>query len=750
MNRKHRIGRQLCLVAVLFVFLTVFLPRADAVAYAAGAAVSNATEIAPIIGSLQPASSTDSVVKLQSDVLQIASGTRAIDLGPWLFYLEDPDGKYDIETVAHALNEGAFTRNLNKVLNFGYVDSVYWLRVYLENNTESHAQWLIEMTGMGRSIDRVETFIQDADGFRSFMSGDAVPFRARPLDHHGVLFPLTLMQGQQTAVYFRVSTSGTLQIPMLLWSEAAFAESEHNSMLLDGIFYGILFIMIIYNGFIFFSIRDISYGYYVFYLLSVALFALSLRGLGFEYFWPDFPWWNNKSNLFFAELTVAFIVLFARSFLQLKQQIPGLDKALKLILYTLIPGFYLALFARHSQSATLIAIQFLATISLVITAAVMSYRKGFKAARLYLLAWLGMLSMIVMWILNNFDLISSYFLGTYAIQLGAVIQVAMFSFALADRITLMEQQRALALQQKLIETQKLNAMTHTFERFVPRQFMRRLAENGAQNIELGKAETDIITILFSDIRDFTSLSEGMSPQELLNFLNSYFNRMDRPIHRSGGFIDKFVGDAILAIFESDHYEEEANNAVKAAIAMQEALKEYNIHRAKMGYPPLDIGVGINTGPVIIGTVGTQDRMDTTVLGDVVNLASRLEKLTKKYQVKIICSSYTLELLDSAAGTLTRELDYVKVRGKQKAVRIFEVFNADEDNVRILKQRLLLDYQQAMALYYRRCWQDAAERFQLCLDIFPGDVPSALYLKRCRDYQDNPPPEDWDFSWKLED
>ncbi|MDX1693740.1 MAG: 7TM diverse intracellular signaling domain-containing protein [Ketobacteraceae bacterium] len=683
-------------------------------------------------------------------ILEIDSNKGVYDLAPYLYYLEDPGARYSIEMVADPQNSDAFIRNKEDVLGFGYVDSVYWLRTTVSNLTQNQSSWLIELIGMGRSIDQIQIFIQEKHGFRSYVSGDAIPFDLRPLKHHAVLFPVNIPKGETVNMYFRVSTNGTLQIPLLLWSEPVYLEHEHNNMLMDGIFYGVLFIMIMYNAFIFLTIRDISYFHYVFYLISVVFFAASLRGLGFEYFWPDLPWWNNKSNLFFAELTVGFIILFAKSFLEIKANLPTIDKILKVLLWTLVPGFYLVLFGNHYQSATFLSLQFLSTIALVITAATLCYRRGFKAARLYLLAWLGMLTMIVFWILNNFHLISSYFLGTYGIQVGAVLQVALFSFALADRINLMKKQREEALQQRLIETQKVTTLTNTFERFVPRQFLKRLAHSGSQYIELGKAETDIITILFSDIRDFTHLSEGMSPQELLNFLNAYFNRMDRPIHQSGGFIDKFVGDAILAIFESNHYEEEARNAVKAAIAMQEALKEYNQHRAKVGYPPLDIGVGINTGPVIIGTVGTQDRMDTTVLGDVVNLASRLEKLTKKYRVKIICSSYTLDLLDNASGTLTRELDYVKVRGKQKAVRIYEVFNADEENVRILKQRLLLDYQQAMALYYNRRWEEAAERFQLCLDIFPGDVPSHLYLSRCREYQKAPPPDDWDFSWKLED
>ena len=182
---------------------------------------------------------------------------------------------------------------------------------------------------------------------------------------------------------------------------------------------------------------------------------------------------------------------------------------------------------------------------------------------------------------------------------------------------------------------KNQSLKNTFKKFVPVQFLNRIASQGIENIELGKAQNEIITILFSDIRSFTNLSENITPQELLNFLNAYFRRMNQSIHDNHGFVDKFIGDAIMALFDlpekSD--EEEAMYGVKAAIDMQLTLKEYNRERDRAGYIPVNMGIGVHSGPVVIGTVGSEDRMDSTVLGDSVNMAARLEGLTKYYLIR---------------------------------------------------------------------------------------------------------------------
>ncbi len=679
--------------------------------------------------------------------LEISTLTGQYHASPFLYYLEDKDQIWSLEDILSPQQQARFTRNQEHVLSFGYVNSTYWLKIVITNSIDPRSAWLLELGGLGRSIDHIEAFVVHEQGTTHFVSGDHIGFNLRPVRHHAVLFPLQISLNERVEVYLRLTTNGSLQLPVTLWSEFHFAEKEHSQSLLDGIFYGILLIMALYNAFLFTAIRDLSYLYYVSYLLSVLGFAISIRGLGFEYLWPESPDWNNKSNLIFAEVTIVFIVLFAQSFLKTRLLHPVFHRLLLLSCVSTIPAIYFILYRSHFHAAIFLSFQYITVIILALSCAFSSYRRGYKAARLYLLAWIGILSMIVVWILNNFQIIRSNIFGAYAIQAGATLQALMFSFALADRFNLMKAERERAYQQKLVETQKVIATTTMFERFVPRQFLRHVSDRGIESIELGKAETEISSVLFSDIRDFTHLSEQMTPQEVLNFLNSYFNRMDKPIHQHDGFIDKFIGDAILAIFEHTDQCNRAINAIEAAIAIQRAVIQYNKDRANCGYAPIRVGIGINTGPVTIGTVGVKERMDTTVLGDTVNLASRLEKLTKTFGVSIIVTAQTLSHIPNHDRFLKRDLGYVKVRGKQQATRIYEIFSADPTPLLAQKQRIISCYQQGMSAFYNRDWNQAQQNFAQCLKDYPNDKASEYFLKRSQQYSKTPPKDDSDLSWQ---
>ncbi|MBF0239414.1 MAG: GAF domain-containing protein [SAR324 cluster bacterium] len=282
---------------------------------------------------------------------------------------------------------------------------------------------------------------------------------------------------------------------------------------------------------------------------------------------------------------------------------------------------------------------------------------------------------------------------------------------------------------QLAESQKIMAMTQTFQKFVPQQFLRRIAGENLEEIALGVAQGDYITVLFSDIRNFTGFSETVTPQELLNFLNAYFQRMSDAIHQCQGFIDKFIGDAIMALFDLPDQtdEQEAVCAIHAAITMQKAVAEYNRHRAQSGYHPIKTGIGIHSGPVVIGTVGSRDRMDSTVLGDTVNVASRLESLTKQYGVPIIVSGHTIKMIHSMKLFSYREIDYIQVRGKSEWVTIYEIFDHDSAEIRELKQKSGTHLQMGLAHRYVQDWASAGQHFQQALQIYPEDPVANYHL-----------------------
>jgi adenylate cyclase len=268
-------------------------------------------------------------------------------------------------------------------------------------------------------------------------------------------------------------------------------------------------------------------------------------------------------------------------------------------------------------------------------------------------------------------------------------------------------------------------ITEATSRFVPNQFLGFLGCDSIVDVKLGEAVELEMSVLFSDIRDFTTFSEQMTPQENFNFINSYLSRMEPLIIANHGFIDKYIGDAIMALFS-----EGADDAVKAGIAMLHDLVEYNQYRASIGYAPVKIGVGINTGSLMLGTVGGNNRMDGTVISDAVNLASRIETLTKSYQVSLLITQQTFDRLTNPADYAIRIIDKVQVKGKSEWVTVYEVFDADLPEVKEGKLANRQVFTEALSLYNAKAFNDAAELFAACLCQNPGDRVAQIYLDRC--------------------
>ncbi|MDQ2100766.1 MAG: PAS domain S-box protein [Tychonema bourrellyi B0820] len=277
-----------------------------------------------------------------------------------------------------------------------------------------------------------------------------------------------------------------------------------------------------------------------------------------------------------------------------------------------------------------------------------------------------------------------------------------------------ELEKALAAEEKL---------TDAYGRFVPHQFLHFLGYESILEVRLGDQIQKEMSVLFSDIRDFTALSETMTPQETFKFINTYLSRMEPVIAENQGFIDKYIGDAIMALFDGS-----ADNAVKAGIAMLEQLNEYNATHTQPDRPLLQIGIGINTGSLMLGTVGGQNRMDSTVISDAVNLASRVENLTKEYGVSMLITHNTFIQLEEVYDL--RLLDRVKVKGKSQMVTVYEVFAADLPELRQKKSETKTIFEQGLVFYHANRFIEATILFSACLQQNPADNVAQIYMQRC--------------------
>ena len=290
----------------------------------------------------------------------------------------------------------------------------------------------------------------------------------------------------------------------------------------------------------------------------------------------------------------------------------------------------------------------------------------------------------------------------------------------------------------------LIAKNRTFERFVPTEFLTRLGKAELEEIHLGDTSTETMAVLFSDIRSFTTMSEQMSAQDNLGFLNEYLQNIAPCIHEHGGFIDKYIGDAIMALFPGKGVagKEIADDAVRAGLAMQSALVSFNRQRLNNGEKPIAIGTGIHLGNLILGTIGFEGRMESTVIGDTVNLASRVESLTKYYGVQLTITEDVFRGLSHPEKCLIREIDKVRVPGKTSAITIYEVLDGYPDSLQATLRENLPLYNSALSMYREREWTKALWMFEKLRNILTDDKVVEIYHQRCQEFRVLPPPQDW--------
>lgn len=289
----------------------------------------------------------------------------------------------------------------------------------------------------------------------------------------------------------------------------------------------------------------------------------------------------------------------------------------------------------------------------------------------------------------------------------------------------------------LIIEKKSKFLKKAFSSYVSSELVNIIMKD-PEALKLG-GEKRVITVLFSDIRGFTTISEHLEPEKLVMLLNNYFDPMTKIVLKHRGMLDKYIGDAIMAVYNAPvNVFEHAKEALLTALDMIKELKILNEKFIKMGFPEIDIGIGINTGEAITGNMGTEMRFDYTAIGDTVNLASRLEGLNKFYGTKIIISETTFNTArQQGIKILTRELDLIRVKGKKEPVKIYEVVGENSSFELAIK-----DFEKALNLYRNCNFKEALEIFGYLRERF-NDKVSLIYEERCKYYLSNPPPSEWD-------
>ncbi|MEB0043201.1 7TM diverse intracellular signaling domain-containing protein [Pseudomonas sp. MH10] len=404
---------------------------------------------------------------LLAGAVEFDETTRTLPLGRAVQVFEDVTGDATIEEVSDPTLQGRF-RDLNaEALNAGYSRSAYWLKVDLQfrpEHLDARPDWLLEMAYP--PMDHVDLYTADASGrFRlAWQTGDMLPFSSRQIKQNNFLFDLNLPPDEVKTLYVRVAGHGSIQAPLALWSSHAYIEAQPARIYVLGLIYGMLVGMLIYNLFIYIGVRDTSYLYYILYIASFGLYQISVNGAGIEFFWPNNPWWANASTPFLVGSAVFFASQFSRHFLQTPSLNRWLDRSLKLLMAFAAVVMVLSVTMDYGVALRLATGLVLLFTLVIVATGITAKVRGLRVARYYIVAWSVFLSgglinafMLMGYLPNNF-------LTMYSSQIGSVLEVALLSLALADRINMMREQQAQILFEAGQKLERLNQKLETSNR----------------------------------------------------------------------------------------------------------------------------------------------------------------------------------------------------------------------------------------------------------------------------------------------
>lgn len=519
---------------------------------------------------------------------------------------------------------------------------------------------------------------------------------------------------------FYDSTTGGFWKSISMGTEEKIQNEREKSLSFDLFLLGSLVIMSFYHlGLFLLRKEDRSSLAFSIFTFLIAVRIIFTGELLSSLMFPDLSWqWHEKIEFLSFYLSVPVFFVFLHSLFP--QEFP---KIMGYIVFLIASSFSIdilihplekyALRLIYFQIFTLVAILY---IVVMMTIAIIRRKEG---------AFIFSMGLFFFFAAVIFDIYMSQF-GTseFITPLGLFIFIFSQSFILSLLFSR-------AYQSVQILSNRLKTTNKAFSRFVPQNILSLLNKEDITAIELGEQIQIEMPVLFSDIRDFTGLSETMTPEENFNFLNSYLKRIGPIVRKNKGFIDKYLGDGIMALFPGGNI-----NPLDCALEILEEVKIYNVHRKKMNYSPIEIGIAIHRGDLMLGTIGESERMDATVISDTVNTASRIESLNKIFGTHLIISHDYFNLLSENTEADFRRLGKIKVKGKKETTVIYEVFSSDEEKIREKKKINKDRYHLAMDYYFKREFHNARKLFDEISNDFPEDKTSAYYSERSLFYMEH--------------
>ncbi len=588
---------------------------------------------------------------LLSQPVIISDSAENYSLWDHVYIFVDKQGDFPLEKLINA----DWVKNDRKMIQFGISGNTYWFKFTVNNRLSKNLKFYLDTNDTQTEI--LELYQYDKNGMKLLQkAGRYHPESFRNWNRPEII--ITPPSGE-TVYFLKAQSSSYITFDLILRTPIDFYKSIARSAIFYGAYFSILIVMILYNLLLFFGLRSRTYALYVLYLL--AIFGQMFFGEGFGVLFL-----NEGYRSVYSVMVLNTALLFMSSFFDNRKKNPVLYK----ITYILIA--VTTLYGAVSFFIQPHRIDFFITGSIVSPAAfifvivncIIALRQGNPSAKYFIIGWFGLMFFSSLYLGVTSEILPANFLTLNGLAIGTVFETVILSLALAQQVNTSRKEKEEADRKSIDHKNRIIA---SISRFVPMQFVSFLGKESIIDIKLGDQVHKEMTILFSDIRSFTSLSEHQTPQETIDFLNSYFMSIGPLIRKNNGFIDKYIGDAIMALFPN-----KVDDAIMAAVNMIEQLHEYNKIRELTGQEQINIGIGIHTGNLMLGTIGESSRIEATVISDAVNTASRLEHLNKKLNTKILISKESLEKSDRRSEFNTRKIGRVAIRGKEDHLVVYEI------------------------------------------------------------------------------
>lgn len=375
----------------------------------------------------------------EKQTTSLLPSTTSVEINEHLFLLEDKEKEWNIEDVRKKSLANDFKQNIMHTPNFGYTSSAYWIYFEIENKTEFTDRYLEIPYPPLYEID-IYTFNGNGEQLDEVQIGSKYPFHERPLHYPGFVYLFNIEKNEKMRFYIRFETEGSMQMPITVWEQSGFMLEKQKRFLFLGIFYGITLVMALYNLFIYFALRHKSYLYYVLVIMSTSMISLCLNGIAFQYLWPNLPMWNMRSIVFFMSVASVFSLLFANDFLDIKRTLPKWRKYLiALIIINIFTAIFV--FISYQQALNFLVFTVASMILYIILAASFALKKGIRQARFFIIAWSVFFFGVLVSMLADAAIIPLTSFTKNVWQISVALEVILLSFALADRINILQQEK---------------------------------------------------------------------------------------------------------------------------------------------------------------------------------------------------------------------------------------------------------------------------------------------------------------------